>query len=154
MNNKILLFFLSLIGSSSISAQIITAGTISSFAGSVNNSTISINYSVGEVAIKTISNSSVSLTQGFLQPKLVITTGIVEVSDNDDVLIYPNPSVDYVFIKSNDLVTWEIFDSSGKSILIGDTTKIETNQLANGIYYMELLSKNKGNKKTIKLIKN
>ena len=154
MNNKILLFFLSLIGSNSISAQIITAGTISSFAGSVNNSTISINYSVGEVAIKTISNSSVSLTQGFLQPKLVITTGIVEVSDNDDVLVYPNPSVDYVFIKSNDLVTWEIFDSSGKSILIGDTTKIETNQLANGIYYMELLSKNKGNKKTIKLIKN
>jgi hypothetical protein len=52
------------------------------------------------------------------------------------------------------LVTWEIFDSSGKSILIGDTTKIETNQLANGIYFMELLSKNKGNKKTIKLIKN
>lgn len=154
MNNKTLLFFLSLIASSSITAQIITAGTISSFAGSVNNSTISINYSVGEVAIKTISNSSVSLTQGFLQPKLVITTGIVEVSDNDDVLVYPNPSVDYVFIKSNDLVTWEIFDSSGKSILIGDTTKIETNQLANGIYYMELLSKNKGNKKTIKLIKN
>lgn len=154
MNNKTLLFFLSLIASSSITAQIITAGTISSFAGSVNNSTISINYSVGEVAIKTISNSSVSLTQGFLQPKLVITTGIVEVSDNDDVLVYPNPNVDYVFIKSNDLVTWEIFDSSGKSILIGDTTKIETNQLANGIYYMELLSKNKGNKKTIKLIKN
>lgn len=154
MNNKILLFFLSVIVSSSVTAQIITAGTISSFAGSVNNSTISINYSVGEVAIKTISNSSVSLTQGFLQPKLVITTGIVEVSDNDDVLVYPNPSVDYVFIKSNDLVTWEIFDSSGKSILIGDTTKIETNQLANGIYYMELLSKNKGNKKTIKLIKN
>jgi hypothetical protein len=154
MDNKILLFFFSLIGSNSISAQIITAGTISSFAGSVNNSTISINYSVGEVAIKTISNSSVSLTQGFLQPKLVITTGIVEFSDNDDVLVYPNPSVDHVFIKSNDLVTWEIFDSSGKSILIGDTTKIETNQLANGIYYMELLSKNKGNKKTIKLIKN
>jgi hypothetical protein len=154
MNNKILLFFLSVIASCSIRAQIITAGTISSFAGSVNNSTISINYSVGEVAIKTISNSSVSLTQGFLQPKLVITTGIVEVSDNDDVLVYPNPSVDYVFIKSNDLVTWEIFDSSGKSILIGDATKIETNQLANGIYYMELLSKNKGNKKKIKLIKN
>lgn len=78
MNNKTLLFFLSLIASSSITAQIITAGTISSFAGSVNNSTISINYSVGEVAIKTISNSSVSLTQGFLQPKLVITTGIVD----------------------------------------------------------------------------
>ena len=55
MNNKILLFFSSLIGSNSISAQIITAGTISSIAGSVNNSTISINYSVGEVAIKTIS---------------------------------------------------------------------------------------------------
>jgi hypothetical protein len=154
MNVKILLLFLSVIASCSIRAQIITAGTISSFAGSVNNSTISINYSVGEVAIKTISNSSVSLTQEFLQPKLVITTGIVEVSDNDDVLVYPNPSVDYVFIKSNDLVKWEIFDSSGKSILIGDTTKIETSQLANGIYYMELLSKNKGNKKTIKLIKN
>jgi len=154
MNNKIFLFLLCLIASTSIRAQTITAGTISSFAGSVNNSTISINYSVGEVAVKTISNSSVSLTQGFLQPKLVITTGIVEVSDNDDVLVYPNPSVDYVFIKSNNLVTWEIFDSSGKSILIGDTTKIETNQLANGIYYMELLIKNKGNKKTIKLIKN
>ncbi len=80
MNNKILLFFSSLIGSNSISAQIITAGTISSIAGSVNNSTISINYSVGEVAIKTISNFSVSLIQGFLQPKLVITTGLVEIS--------------------------------------------------------------------------
>ncbi len=138
----------------SLHSQIITAGTISSFAGSVNNSTISINYSVGEVAIKTISNSSVSLTQGFLQPKLVITTGIVEISNDDEILVYPNPCIDYVYIKSNDLITWEIFDTNGKSISTGDTTKIETNYLANGIYYISLLSKNINNKKSIKLIKN
>ncbi len=152
---KKLLFVISILHlQTQLYSQTILAGTISSFAGSVNNSTISINYSVGEVAIKTINNSSVSLTQGFLQPKLVITTGIVEVTDNDEVLIYPNPCVDYVFINSNDLVKWEIYDSSGKSILTGDTTKIETNQLAIGIYYIALLNNNRINKKTIKLIKN
>lgn len=138
----------------SVNSQTISAGTIASFAGSVNNSTITIDYSVGENAISTVSNTSNAVTQGFLQPQLIISTGIVEVNEHNEVSVFPNPTSDFVFIKSAEQVTWVIYDATGKVILIGDSSKIETTQFALGVYYLEISNKKSDNKKTIKLIKN
>ena len=138
----------------SIKAQTISAGTIASFAGSVNNSTITIDYSVGENAISTVSNATNCVTQGFLQPQLIISTGIVEVNENNEVSVFPNPTTVFVLIKSIEQVTWIIYDAMGKVVLVGDYNKIETSQFASGVYYLEISNKKSENKKTIKLIKN
>ena len=151
---KIQLIILGLCALNSINAQTISAGTIASFVGSVNNSTITIDYSVGENAISTVSNTSNCVTQGFLQPQLIISTGIVEVNKNNEVSVYPNPTTDFVFIKSTEQVTWIVYDVTGKIVLLGDYNKIETSQFALGVYYLEISNKKSGNKKTIKLIKN
>ena len=151
---KLQLIILGICTLNSIKAQTITAGTIASFAGSVNNSTITINYSVGENAIKTISNASNCVTQGFLQPQLIISTGIIEVNGNNEISVYPNPTTDFVLIKSTEQVTWLVYDAIGKVVLVGDYSKIETAQFATGVYYIEISTKKTDNKKTIKLIKN
>ena len=151
---KIQLIILGLCALNSINAQTISAGTIASFVGSVNNSTITIDYSVGENAISTVSNTSNCVTQGFLQPQLIISTGIIEVDENNEVSVFPNPTTDFVLIKSTEQVTWIIYDAMGKVILLGDYNRIETNQFALGVYYLEISNKKSGNKKTIKLIKN
>jgi hypothetical protein len=154
MKKIILLLFIGICTIKSIKAQTISAGTIASFAGSVNNSTITIDYSVGENAISTFSNASNAVTQGFLQPQLIISTGIVEVNENNEVSVYPNPTTDFVLIKSTDQFTWIVYDSAGKVVLLGDYSKIETAQFALGVYYLEISNKKSDNKKTIKLIKN
>lgn len=154
MKKTILLMFVGISTFNSVNSQTISAGTIASFAGSVNNSTITIDYSVGENAISTVSNTSNAVTQGFLQPQLIISTGIVEVNEHNEVSVFPNPTSDFVFIKSAEQVTWVIYDATGKVILIGDSSKIETTQFALGVYYLEISNKKSDNKKTIKLIKN
>ena len=136
-----------------IFAQVISAGTIASFAGSVSNSTITIDYSVGENAISTISGPSNSITQGFLQPQLVIATGIIEVNQNNEISIFPNPTSDFVNIKSSEPITWTIYDEAGRVILSGDGYNIDTKQFAQGIYYLNLTT-SKNDTKLIKLIKN
>lgn len=151
---KTLLIILGICSLNSINAQTISAGTIASFSGSVNNSTITIDYSVGENAISTVSNTLNCVTQGFLQPQLIISTGIVEVKENNEVSVFPNPTTDFVIIKSIEQVTWIIYNSMGKTILSGNYDKIETSQFASGIYYLEVSNKKSDNKKTIKLIKN
>lgn len=151
---KIQFIILGLCALNSIKAQTISAGTIASFVGSVNNSTITIDYSVGENAISTVSNPTNCVTQGFLQPQLIISTGIVEVNKNNEVSVYPNPTTDFVFIKSAEQVTWVVYDAMGKVILIGDYSKIETTQFALGVYYLEISNKKSDHKQTIKLIKN
>ncbi len=151
---KTQLFILGLSALNSMNAQTISAGTIGSFAGSANNSTITIDYSVGENAISTISNASNCVTQGFLQPKLIISTGIIEVSKNNEISVFPNPTTDYVLIKSTEQVSWIIYDEMGKTVLLGDYNKIETSQFTLGVYYLEISSKVSGYKHTINLIKN
>lgn len=154
MKKTLSLMLLGISSLNSINAQTISAGTIASFAGSVNNPTITIDYSVGENAISTISNASNCVTQGFLQPQLIISTGIVEVNEHNEVSVFPNPTSDFVLIKSAEQVTWVIYDATGKVILIGDSSKIETTQFALGVYYLEISNEKSDNKQTIKLIKN
>jgi hypothetical protein len=151
---KIQLIILGVFTLNAIKAQIISAGTIASFAGSVSNSNITLDYSVGENIISTLSNATNCVTQGFLQPHLIISTGIVEVNENNDVSVYPNPTSDFVLIKSKQQVTWIVYDTMGKIVLMGDNIRIETAQFAIGVYYLEISNKKSDNKKTIKLIKN
>ena len=152
--NKIAVLIMLVIVNHTLISQTISAGTISSFAGSVSNSTISINYSVGENAISTVSNTSNYVTQGFLQPELSISTGVIEINEKLDISVFPNPCIDFVSIKSINLVSWIVYDSAGKVVLNGNENRVEAEHFALGIYLLEITDKQTSSKKTIKLIKN
>lgn len=58
---------------------------------------IEYSQTIGETAVEIISNSDYILTQGFQQPRIIITTDVVPEGTGVDV--YPNPATDYIYIK-------------------------------------------------------
>jgi hypothetical protein len=73
-------------------AQTIEGQLIQTTGNSIANSSFSLDYSIGEIAIETISSPSNYLTQGVLQPTIVsVSTGIV-VSSSSYIHVYPNPT--------------------------------------------------------------
>jgi gliding motility-associated-like protein len=61
-------------------AQSSSPSVINSIGGAGNNGSIFIHYSVGEPVIETFSNSTNTITQGFLQPNDVYVAGVFQVS--------------------------------------------------------------------------
>ena len=86
------------------------------------------------------------------------TTLSINNYDNLKVLkVYPNPCDDFIFIaneKEQDISTYEIFDTMGKTIIFRNLIKneIDVSNLTNRIYFIKLKNK-KGEIFTRKIIK-
>jgi hypothetical protein len=123
----------------------------------------SISYSVGQIVYKTNSGSLGSVAQGVQQPyEISVVSGLEEAQGINLVIsAYPNPATDYVILKVENYktknLTYQLYDISGKLLLIQKVTSAETPILmethANGSYYLKV-SNNKSELKTIKIIKN
>ena len=135
-------------------AQTISPSTISSYGGSVSSSSITIDYSFGETINTSVSNSTNTISQGFLQPELAITTGIIAIKENQEVTVYPNPSIDFIKIESTDAVNWVLIDSQSKIIKSGSEQEINTSHFSAGVYFLSISSSKNQYIKTIKIIKN
>jgi hypothetical protein len=110
---------------------------------------ISLSYTVGEVATTTLSNGNLILTQGFQQPDSDTINSIDEPLFVGDIAVYPNPTSDIVIVKINtdqtglslvltnplgqDLVATEI-DTNGGSY----TGEVDMTRLAAGHYMLYL----------------
>ena len=77
--------------------------------------------------------------------KLATTVGINEVDNQTDVTIYPNPTAKQIWINSKHLSIKEarIIDLTGKTVkrIIATTNTINVEDLPQGIYFIQLLSK-------------
>lgn len=122
------------------------------------NGNIQLSWSIGEVVIETVSNSTNTLTQGFHQTNLSIV-GIENFTLNIEMDVYPNPTQDILTIKiPNYLNTkYELYDLNGKLLsqnqINGELTNVNLNNLSTGNYLLkvsEILTKET---KTFKIIK-
>lgn len=124
-----------------------TAGT------SQTNGVIVLDYNLGEVFTTTISNGSRTLTQGFEQSyryKVYVGQENVEanVSITDIELgtinIYPNPTMDVVFLEMNTDKGYivDMTDMTGRKInsyeLYGMKNQIDLRPYENGTYYLQI----------------
>lgn len=58
-------------------------------------------------------------------------------------MVFPNPTKDWVTIKSNDEITKvEVYDLSGKRVQTHQTTKFDMSELTKGIYVIKMTGKN------------
>lgn len=135
-------------------AQTITQGTITSFGSYVGTSSPIIDYSCGETINTTISNGTNIITQGLLQPELYSFIGVLSISENNTVNVFPNPSSADFKIDISDNVEWTLTDAQSKIIKIGTDKVIPSAELNPGIYILNIKTTNKQFNKTIKLIKN
>jgi hypothetical protein len=64
----------------------------------------------------------------------------IKISLISEVKIYPNPTSDYININSGNekLISWEIYDMSGKFILKGNSIQIDVQNVINGSYLLKI----------------
>ncbi len=69
-----------------------------------------------------------------------MTLSTLEIDARIKLIIYPNPSRDFIFIKENQLdLDFQLSDFSGKIILYGEVnSKIDVSQLESGIYFLSI----------------
>ena len=130
---------------------------VSTQGDSYSNANGSIDFTIGEVIINTVTDGTSTLTQGFHQSKWNLV-GITEHLPEYDALVFPNPTEDILNIKTQafDNVRYSLYDAQGKLViqnkLSAAQTLIQVSHLAAGSY--SLILNNKTQKlKTFNLIK-
>lgn len=131
----------------SLSGQSIERSVIGSF-GHHHNSNIKVDGTIGEVAVSTIKNSSLQLTQGFHQPPKNLSTDVLNNQLDMSIHLWPNPSSDliYVSVPANiSSIQYGIYDHYGRMVKMGELnqeteTSIPILELMEGEYFFCLFS--------------
>jgi len=135
--------FVALLISEFYCCQTISNEVISSAGETQSNATVSIDFSVGEPAIETISNSSNTLTQGFHQTQFLYIN-LTEIHDPINVISYPNPVVNELTVEipnnsqTMDLVIYSMEGKIIESFTIKETLKISFSKFTPGTYIIYL----------------
>ena len=146
-----------LIGALALSSMTYGQEVISSQGDSYSNATGSIDFTIGEVVINTVSDGTNDLTQGFHQTNWNFL-GVEDHEPNYKAIIFPNPTEDVLNIRTNmfENVTYTLYDVNGRlvlqDVLSQEQTPIQVSQLAPGAYSLTLNNQTQ-NLKTFKLIK-
>ena len=141
-------YFLSLIivfSAFLLSAQSIQNDVISSGGASSSSANLQIEYTIGEPVIETFETTNLTLTQGFHQPSLTITS-IEEPEGLTDISFFPNPVTDELTIEIPPHYSGEflcsLFDLNGKllsaSTLVGGSNTINMHSFATGTYLLQI----------------
>ena len=116
---------------------------IGSSGGSGTVGTMTISYTVGEAVVTTVSNSTITLNQGFHQARYVVTA-IRETFPAGTVTVSPNPTsailqVQLVGVDLNN-ITITLSDVLGRSLItskVSNTTwQTDLSDLATGYYLL------------------
>jgi hypothetical protein len=117
-------------------------------------------YSVGQVVYTTATGTSGSVAQGVQQPYEISTTvGINETAINLALIVYPNPTTNYLTLKveDNSALNYQLYDLQGTVIenkkVNSNTTTISVENLSTATYFLSVTKNNKL-VKTFKIIKN
>ena len=109
----------------------------------------SISWTVGELAIESLTNNGQVITQGFHQTRLGTTGLDILPATEVDITAYPNPVSENVNIRIKDLTelkNWNyiLYDQAGKVILKNkidsDMTEVPVRSLVEAVYYLRVYS--------------
>ncbi len=133
--------------------QTIERSVVASAGNNVTTETFSMSWTLGEIAVNTLTSVGLVLSQGFHQGNLIIDA-IEGAYPEFHLKTYPNPVTDKLIIESsgqNQL--YEIIDVSGRVLNIGFITsnpfELDFTNIPSGIYFLRVEQK-----LTHKIIKN
>lgn len=141
---KQLVIILTMLFGVSIGAQSIEKFSIDSGGQSVSNGGINLLYSIGETHVREINTGNIWLSEGFINSFDSTTLGVSEY-EIATVKIYPNPTSGAINVSTNlEISKLELFDVTGKSILVNKSTKIlKLNTLHSGTYFLRIHTLNR-----------
>lgn len=132
---------------------------IASQGNSYSNSSVSIDFTIGEVVIATLNNTGNTLTQGFHQTNLTVLA-IDDFDINYQARVFPNPTQDLlqVEIQNFEGLNYKMYDIQGRQLsqqkIYSINTSINTTPYAKGLYLLVILNENNQLLKTYRIIKN
>lgn len=163
MKNVLLPIAILILWSVEISAQKVYPQILSSAGNSNQTNTMTIEWTLGELSITTISGPTAMITQGFHQPRYVITA-INEISKTlGKINVFPNPTSD----KVNMNMTFDkirsvqvgLTDLNGKLIIkkkyVGQNIdeSMSFDSLPNGSYIMNFILDDNNSKQSFIILK-
>lgn len=151
-------FVLGLLFYSSIQAQ----ESLNSAGGNATGSGGSVSYTVGQIPYHTYIGNSGSLAEGVQHAYEIYQVGIEETSMDLSISLYPNPSSDYIVLKTVkelfESLTFQLFDSQGKKIdqgqISAEETIISMKVWSVGTYYVDIFNQQNNKIQSFKIIKN
>lgn len=120
-----------------------TQQVISYGGGYIEDSLFNLSWTLGETITGTITDGTYTLTMGFQQANLNIT-GLEVLNENLFVEAYPNPTSDFLYIKSPgiDNLKAELYSSEGKLLQImdlnTDISSVDFTGFASGTYILNV----------------
>jgi hypothetical protein len=128
--------------------------------GNFTGSTYSISYTLGEPVISTLAGTNLLVTQGFHQPRLIVTAlgEIMGLSVN--IKAYPNPATDFVHLETSGNLSpgslYQLYSLNGSLIaekqIDALLTEISFQSLISSTYILKVIQHSQ-TIKTFKIIK-
>ena len=131
---------------------------VSTQGDSYSNASGSIDFTIGEVVINTVSDGTNDLTQGFHQTNWNFL-GVNNHGQNFEATVYPNPMGTELYIQTKNFqqVSYVLYDAAGRIVTENKLNALETgidvSSLAPSSYSLVLRNENQENIKTFKLVK-
>jgi hypothetical protein len=141
-----------------VSACASSQQVVNSTGKTVSDGSTTIEYSIGEVSITTVTSAANTnyITQGLLQPTIKIINPGCEII-NDTVNWFPNPAEDILRVVSRvDWITdYRIYAADGKLVRISPFTNNQINlrNLPGGVYFIKLYPGCNDKFRTLKVVK-
>lgn len=151
MNNTFFLFLLAL--SVNVFSQDIPQHVIGTAGDHYSNVTAAVSWTVGEAATATLTNSTVTLTQGFQQGNLTVSNLAKQVMADFLLKAYPNPVLDILILETEEQQhMYQVINMQGEVVLNGEINsakeEIDFTDLPSGVYLLSV-----DQKQTNKIIK-
>lgn len=132
----------------SLQAQSLQPGLLSTAGGFVTTSSGSLQWTLGEIAVQTLSSGDQQLTQGLQQNGMMLTPVFETEQSSLSIEVFPNPSIQQVQIQRKGVFLPEqhftLINMLGQIELSGmlrdELTAIDLNTLAAQIYYLRIFS--------------
>lgn len=134
-------------------SQSITPVLVNSGGGEIQTSWGSLDFSIGEVAIATIGNTTAIITQGFLQPYFFYVSTEEIGSIDKRLKVYPNPTANYLTIELEngiieDIAIHDILGRKIENYSINNNV-IDFSELNQGCYILSIVVNQKNYSYTI-----
>lgn len=143
---KLILSTIFCAGITAIYSQVLSPQVIASSGNGFSNASGGIDFTIGEVVTATLIANSNTLTQGFHQPQINISS--LENHNASYVFsLYPNPTEQFVTVSTTTEqdIQVHVYDANGKAILISSVFQqqitVDMQTLAAGTYVMRIATK-------------
>ena len=128
--------------------QSIQPGILSTTGNQVSQASLTLQWTMGEVAIQSFEVSALSTNEGFHQLfNEEVNTPVSELKLSQEILLFPNPTSDQLNIQTEtqEELHFKLFNSKGqlkKSGMLNRSGQLEVEHLPEGHYHL-LLTNNK-----------